>query len=71
MDEAVSVLLHMNSDVMQSRSAVSASLEEMLLVAGKIYFLDACVDHEIVYDVVKYIEKIKQVFLLKKSTLTL
>lgn len=61
MDEAVSVLLHMNSDVMKARSAVSAALEEVFLMARQVYFLDACVDHEIVYDTVKYIETAKNV----------
>lgn len=54
-DEVLSVLLHFNSSVMKRSAAVSAMFELLLLRAKHVYFVDACVDHSIVQDVVAYL----------------
>ena len=60
-DEALSVFLHMNSNLMQQSTLVSSKLEGLLRESKHIYLLDACIDNSIVHDVVEYISKAKNV----------
>jgi hypothetical protein len=54
-DEATSVLLHFNSPLMRARQRVANEFTNHLTRAGKIMFLDACVDNTIVYNVLNYV----------------
>eukprot|EP00798_Chlamydomonas_sp_ICE-L_P017539 gene17539-23859_t len=54
-DEAVSVCNHFNSRVMTNRSLNCEVFEAIARKASHIYFLDACVDNDIVYNMVDFI----------------
>lgn len=60
-DEATSVFTHFNSEHMKGTQFISLQLELLLLQAKHIYFLDACVDNNIVQEVVDYIAKKKNI----------
>ena len=53
-DEALSVLLHFNSDLMANRVGhVIARFQDILVHAKHLFMLDACVDNAMVYNVVR------------------
>lgn len=58
-DEATSVFTHFNSEHMKGTQFICLQLEVLLLQAKHLYFLDACVDNNIVQEVVDYISKKK------------
>lgn len=52
-DEGVSVLNHMDSDLMKNKGLVSDTLFNTLLESTRVYFLDAKVDNTLVYNYVE------------------
>lgn len=55
-DEALSVMLHFNSNLMVKRVGhVSNRFQDLLVNARHLFFLDACVDNALVYNVVRHI----------------
>jgi len=58
-DEGVSVLNHMDSDLMREKSIVSANLFATLVESQRVYFLDAQVDNILVYNYVDLLSKEK------------
>ena len=55
-DEALSVLEHMDSDVMKDPSTVSNVLSKIYIESKYLYFIDAYADSLMVYDTIKWLE---------------
>jgi hypothetical protein len=66
-DEATSVLLHFNSPLMRARQRVANEFTKHLTRAGKIMFLDACVDNTIVYNVLNYVVTLRGMCTVRSS----
>lgn len=54
-DEVLSVLLHFNSSLMKKAGTICSRFELLLLQARHIYLLDACVDHKLPFEFVRYL----------------
>ena len=62
LDEALSVLNHFNSTMMERKAEVSMLFESILMGARHLYALDACVDNTImVFECIQHISKKKNV----------
>lgn len=60
-DEALSVLLHFNSQHMKNVSKICSDFDLITYQAKHIYLLDACVDNTLIYNFVKYLSVSKGV----------
>lgn len=58
-DEALSVFLHLNSSLMTRTPEISTLLELLIRQAKHVYFLDACVDHALIVNVIRYFAQAK------------
>lgn len=59
-DEAVSVLLHFNSNLMNKKDEVYESFHQIIIQAKYVYFLDAAATKPIVRNIVSYLESQKK-----------
>jgi hypothetical protein len=60
-DEALSVLLHFNSHLMNNVSTVCTIFDSLICQAKHIYLLDACVDNTLIYNFVSYLSHEKHI----------